>query len=153
MSNILAPSYGKVIEVKTESGTNGVYYWHISTFLSPLDNHTQFIPVKCECTGMLYKQGEFHIAHMLGKSDKNERWETTFKADKLGHFVVTQIAGLIAKRIINKCKVGKQYYQADPYGEILLGSRVDITFTAKGVTVNVKKGDKLVGAQTVIATY
>jgi len=146
-NEILSPSAGRVIEVKKERG-----HYHVSIFLAVWDNHSQFIPYDCECIRVTYKPGEFHMAHILGKSDKNERSQTVFNA-AFGMFVVTQIAGLVARRIINHCKRGSKYKKGTEYGEILLGSRVDITLPEKGITINVKKGELITGAKTVIAFY
>lgn len=147
VSNIVAPSFGEVIEAKREGD-----YWHVSTFLAVWDNHDQFIPCDCKCLDSIYKPGQFNLAHMLGKSDKNERWLTVFSAD-FGPFAVTQISGLVAKRIINHCQIGYKYKQGQVYGEILLGSRVDITFPVKDIQLLAAKGDKLQGGLTVIGVY
>jgi phosphatidylserine decarboxylase len=158
---ILAPSYGTVIDVKNlatpriligDTEQPEKHYKHVSIFLAVWDNHDQFIPYPGMCIDSIYKKGEFNLAHMLGKSDKNERWQTVFKAD-FGKYVVTQIAGLVAKRIVNKCKVGSTYLAGEVYGEILLGSRVDITLPADRINILVRKNQNLQGGQTVLATY
>lgn len=147
IQKILSPSAGTVIDVKEESG-----HWHVSIFLSVLDNHSQYIPFDCVCKSITYKPGKFHLAHMLGKSDKNERSVTVFES-AIGTFAVTQIAGLVARRILNHCKIGTAYKQGHEYGEILLGSRVDITLPKEGVMIRVKKGKKLKAPADIIATY
>jgi phosphatidylserine decarboxylase len=123
----------------------------IVIFLSPLDVHTQFVPVDGVVIEQTYKKGEFHPAYLFEKSDLNE--SNTIKIRTNDNHIVTvkQIAGLVARRIVSKVNVGDNLVKGKVYGMIKLSSRVDITLP-KTARLQVKVGDRLYGAETIIAT-
>lgn len=146
MDFIIAPSSGKIILISEYKG-----YTQISTFLGLRDDHKQYVPLDGECDAVIYKPGRFHIAYILQKSNYNERSTTIFNTT-IGQITVVQIAGLIARRIINNAVIGNGYKQGEIYGEILLGSRVDILFPSGKINVMVANGDRLTGGLTNIAS-
>ena len=87
---------------------------------------------------------------MFVKSFRNEQCHVDFMSAH-GKFRITQIAGMLAKRIITPVKIGQVYEQQKPYGEITFGSRVDI-FLPDTFNQIVKEGDTLNAAKTVLAT-
>ena len=144
MINFVTPASGKVTAIHTK---NGVHF--ISIFLGIFDNHTQYLPLTAKCVGIKYKPGTFHPAYMFVKSFRNEQNSVDFISAQ-GKFRITQIAGMLAKRIVNRAKIGNTYKQGTPYGEILFGSRVDIILPDT-FTLTLKQGDMLDAGKTVIA--
>lgn len=140
--NIVSPSDGTIIGINKNDDNSTT----ISIFLSPFDVHMQYIPydgkiIKCE-----YKKGNFNPAFLLQKSDNNES-NTIHIQTKRGIIKVKQIAGQIARRIVNWKNVGDIVTKGDIYGMIKLSSRVNITLPSN-IIVKAKIGDKLKGSIT-----
>lgn len=122
----------------------------VSIFLSVLDVHVQRVPVGGEVLEVVHRKGQFKSADLAEASEVNERNSMHIRTPS-GHDVgVVQIAGLIARRIINNAKVGDTLSIGDTYGLIRFGSRVDTYFPA-GTTLLVERGQRAVGAETVLA--
>ena len=138
------PASGKITHIATHNGQH-----FISIFLGIFDNHTQYLPLTAKCTAVTYKPGTFHPAYMFVKSFRNEQNHVDFVSAQ-GKFRITQIAGMLAKRIVNRAKVGATYQQGAPYGEILFGSRVDIILPDTFKLI-VEQGDRLNAGKTVLA--
>jgi phosphatidylserine decarboxylase len=145
--SIVSPSDGKIMDIiKNPDSTTT-----ICIFLSPLDVHIQWIPYNGTIVDKVYKPGKFHPAYMLEKSKYNESNVVTLQTD-YGYIEIKQIAGLVARRIV--CWVDKSdvVKKGKPYGMIKLSSRVDITLPMSA-HINVKKGDKVKGCETVVGTF
>lgn len=121
----------------------------VVAFLNIFNQHLQFYPVSGVIEAMEYKKGSFHPAYLLEKSQYNERCLTRIRTKK-GTVDITQIAGQVARRIVNHSKVGEQVRQGDYMGMIKLSSRVDLEFS-KNYQIQVKIGDKLSALETIIA--
>ena len=102
-------------------------YTKVSIFLSIFNVHIQRLPISGEVTKADYIEGKFINATLDKASDENERLKITIKNGN-NLIYVTQIAGLIARRIVNYVKPNEKINQGDRYGIIKFGSRVDIEF-------------------------
>ncbi len=124
-------------------------YMKISTFLSVFDVHIQRLPTKGKIKKIEYFEGKFLNATLDKSSEENERLTITLKNSK-GLIYVTQIAGLIARRIICYVKENESVEQGEQYGIIKFGSRVDIAYPDSYVT-SVSIGQRCVGGETIMA--
>ena len=149
---ILSPADGKVIAIKE---VDELEYFNdkkiqISIFLSPLDIHVNRYPVSGEILYSKYHKGEYLVAWHPKSSDKNERTTVVIKNKKFGEVMYRQIAGAVARRIVNYAKVSSNVEQGDDSGFIKFGSRVDL-FLSKDLNLKIKVGDKVKGGLTIIA--
>ncbi|TQF69386.1 phosphatidylserine decarboxylase [Rhodococcus spelaei] len=122
----------------------------VSIFLSVLDVHVQRSPVAGEVLQVVHKSGKFLSADLAEASDANERNSMLLRTVDGHEIAVVQIAGLLARRIVCDAKVGDMLPIGDTYGLIRFGSRVDTYFPA-GTTLMVERGQRAVGAETVLA--
>ena len=149
---ILSPADGKVIAIKK---VDELEYFNdkkiqISIFLSPLDIHVNRYPVSGEILYSKYHKGEYLVAWHPKSSDKNERTTVVIKNKKFGEVMYRQIAGAVARRIVNYAKVNSNVEQGDDSGFIKFGSRVDL-FLSKDLNLKIKVGDKVKGGLSIIA--
>ena len=149
---ILSPADGKVIAIKE---VDELEYFNdkkiqISIFLSPLDIHVNRYPVSGEILYSKYHKGEYLVAWHPKSSDKNERTTVVIKNKKFGEVMYRQIAGVVARRIVNYAKVNSNVEQGDDSGFIKFGSRVDL-FLSKDLNLKIKVGDKVKGGLSIIA--
>jgi phosphatidylserine decarboxylase len=152
---VVAPADGLVTLVDTavppaelDLGTEAVP--RVSIFLSVLDVHVQRVPVAGEVVEVVHRKGQFKSADLAEASEVNERNSMHIRTPTGHDVAVVQIAGLIARRIINYAKVGDVLSIGDTYGLIRFGSRVDTYFPA-GTTLLVERGQRSIGAETVLA--
>ncbi|MFF0817330.1 phosphatidylserine decarboxylase [Rhodococcus sp. NPDC003318] len=122
----------------------------VSIFLSVLDVHVQRSPVAGEVLRVVHRPGKFLSADLAEASEDNERNSMLLRTDSGHEVAVVQIAGLIARRIVCDAEVGDRLPIGDTYGLIRFGSRVDTYFPA-GSTPMVERGQRAVGAETVLA--
>ena len=149
---ILSPADGKVISIKE---VDELEYFkdkklQISIFLSPLDIHVNRYPVSGEVLYSKYHKGNYLVAWHPKSSEKNERTTIVIKNKKFGEVMYRQIAGAVARRIVNYAKVNSNVEQGDDSGFIKFGSRVDL-FLSKDSNLKIKVGDKVKGGLTIIA--
>jgi len=124
----------------------------IRVFLGIQDQHAQFYPVSGTVVDVEYKHGKFHPAYLLKKTEYNERSITSIKTLGGDVIKVTQIAGQVARRIVNHADVGDKVKQGDYIGMIKFSSAVDIEFQTDAWKLKVKIGDKLTPNKTIVAT-
>ena len=122
----------------------------VSVFLSIFDVHVQRIPIDGRITAVAYRPGAFLSADLDKASDDNERNSLVIDATVGQQLVVTQIAGLIARRIVCDVAAGDPVQAGDTYGLIRFGSRVDI-YLPIGTVPSVRLGQRTIGGETVIA--
>ena len=84
-------------------------------------------------------------------SEENERTTVVIENKVFGEILYRQIAGALARRIVNYAEAGTNVVQGDDAGFIKFGSRVDLFFPI-GTKINVKLNEKAIGNRTVIAT-
>jgi phosphatidylserine decarboxylase len=124
---IITPADGKVIVIK-QNITNsfvGENCNQISIFMSPLNVHVNRIPISGKVEHLKYHEGKFIAAFEDKASENNERMETGIVSDG-NKILFTQIAGFIARRIVNELKVGDNVAVGERFGMIKFGSRVDV---------------------------
>ena len=145
---LVSPADGlitNIIEVKEGKKL----YTKVSIFLSIFNVHIQRLPISGEVTKVDYIEGKFINATLDKASDENERLKITIKNGN-NLIYVTQIAGLIARRIVNYVKPNEKINQGDRYGIIKFGSRVDIEFP-NNFKLLVNEGQQCIGGETIIA--
>ncbi|PDH42457.1 MAG: phosphatidylserine decarboxylase family protein [Rhodothermaeota bacterium MED-G19] len=124
---IVSPANGEVVHIGEVF--EGEYYKEkkllISIFMSPFDVHINRNPIGGEVKYYKYHKGKYLVAWHPKSSTKNERTTTVIANNKIS-VLVRQIAGLVARRIINYSVVGKTVNQSNQLGFIKFGSRADI---------------------------
>jgi phosphatidylserine decarboxylase len=148
---ILSPADGKVCDIKefVENEYLKSKCLQISIFMSPTNVHINWVPVPGIVTYMKHKDGEFYAAFKDKSAEENERMTTAIKMKDGREIVMRQIAGAMARRIINYVAVGDEVDQATEVGFIRFGSRVDL-FLPLNTKLNIKLGQKVTGSQTII---
>jgi len=145
---LTSPADGLITNI-SEIKIGNKKYIKVSIFLSVFNVHIQRIPISGEITKVDYIEGKFINATLDKASEENERLKLTIKSkNNLIH--VTQIAGLIARRIICNVKPKDKINQGDRYGIIKFGSRVDIEFP-ENFDLLVSVGQQCIGGETIIA--
>ena len=145
---LVSPADGLITNI-TEIKEGKKPYTKVSIFLSIFNVHIQRLPISGEVTKVDYIEGKFINATLDKASDENERLKITLKNGN-NLIYVTQIAGLIARRIVNYVKTNENINQGDRYGIIKFGSRVDIEFP-NNFKLLVNEGQQCIGGETIIA--
>ncbi|HVF29792.1 MAG TPA: phosphatidylserine decarboxylase [Pyrinomonadaceae bacterium] len=122
----------------------------VSVFLSPLDVHINRAPIAGTVTKVDYVRGRKIPATSDQASFVNERNSITITGEKMT-VVCTQIAGILARRIVCWNKAGDELELGQKYGLIKFSSRTDLLMPHH-VDIKVVVGDRVVGGETVIAT-
>ncbi len=149
---ILAPVDGKVVvieEVEEEEYFKGKRR-QISIFMSPVNVHVTRYPASGTVTYSKYHPGKYLVAWHPKSSTENERTTVVVHTPKFGEILYRQIAGAVARRIVNYAEEGEQVVQGQDAGFIKFGSRVDILLPLDS-KVCVALNQKVVGAMTCIA--
>ena len=145
---LISPADGLITNI-SETKDGKKKYTKVSIFLSVFNVHIQRIPISGEIVKIDYFEGKFINATLDKASEENERLKLTIKS-KANLIHVTQIAGLIARRIICNVKLKDNTNQGDRYGIIKFGSRVDIEFP-DNFDILVSVGQQCIGGETIIA--
>ncbi len=150
---IVCPADGKVVVI--EETVDEEYFkekrLQLSVFMSPANVHQNRLPVSGEVVYNKYHKGKYLVAWNPKSSTQNERHSVVIKNDK-GEILVKQIAGALAKRIVNYLSVGQKVEQSAEMGFIKFGSRVDVLLPI-GAKVNVKLNEVVQGGVTVLAEW
>ncbi len=147
---VVSPADGKVVEiVEEENAYMGGRARRISIFLNVFNVHINRIPCAGTVEYVRYHPGKFLAAWNEKASLDNEQTHIGINCGSYKIFV-KQIAGLIARRIVCRAQEGTAYQRGDRFGLIKFGSRTDL-FLPLEATVQVKVGDKVAGAETVLA--
>lgn len=148
---IVAPADGKVVVI--EEAYDEEYFkekrLQISIFMSPANVHQNRNPVSGEVVYSKYHKGKYLVAWHPKSSTENERHSVVIMNSK-GEVLIKQIAGAVARRIVNYLKVGQKAEQAAEMGFIKFGSRVDVLLPL-GTQVEVKLNQVVIGGITVLA--
>ena len=151
-NHIIAPVDGKVVVI--EEVFEAEYFkekrLQVSIFMSPINVHVTRYPVNGKVKFSKYHPGKFLVAWHPKASEENERTTIVVENPVFGEILYRQIAGALARRIVNYAKEGMQVVQGTDAGFIKFGSRVDL-FLPIGTVVNVKLNDKAIGGKTIIA--
>jgi phosphatidylserine decarboxylase len=140
---IVSPADGRVVKVERVGNVTKV-----SIFLSIFNVHVNRSPISGRIEAMDYRPGRFHAAFNHAASVENERNIIMLSQGNL-KLVFTQIAGIIARRIVCWKKVGDLVEKGELVGLIRFGSRVDVLFPA-GTEATVRVGDHLRGGSSPI---
>lgn len=150
---ILSPVDGKVVVI--EEVYEGEYFkdkrLQVSIFMSPINVHVTRYPMGGIIKFSKYHPGKFLVAWHPKASEENERTTIVVENKSFGEILYRQIAGALAKRIVNYAEEGMQVIQGTDAGFIKFGSRVDL-FLPLGTPINVVLNQKAIGGKTVIAT-
>jgi phosphatidylserine decarboxylase len=147
---IVAPADGKVIILKENIKNEfvGANCNKISIFMSPLNVHVNRIPVSGKVEQLKYHEGKFIAAFEDKASENNERMEIGLTTTN-GKVLFTQIAGFLARRIVNDLKIGENVTIGKRFGMIKFGSRVDI-FVPSDWTPTVKMNETVYAGETIL---
>ncbi|MGZ7116282.1 MAG: archaetidylserine decarboxylase [Methanobacterium sp.] len=129
-----------------DKGEKGI---RVSTFMSPFDVHVNRVPMSGKVVDSIYLPGKFKIA--MGDIEKENEKNLLVLETKFGKFGVIQIAGFIARRIVQYVNVGDEVKTGERLGMIRFGSRVDLILPYKNCKLMVEEGDKSKAAETIIA--
>jgi len=148
---LLSAADGRVVAIDTIQshpflGSEAV---RVSVFLSVFDVHVNRVPSNGRINYVKYHPGKFFPAFVDKASDKNERTEIGLTTPSGQRIVFTQIAGIIARRIVCRLKADDEVVAGDRFGMIRFGSRTDI-IVPLDTRLLVKKGDRVKGGESVI---
>ncbi len=152
-NHIIAPVDGKVVVI--EEVFESEYFkdkrLQISIFMSPINVHVTRYGLSGLVKFSKYHPGKFLVAWHPKASEENERTTIVIENKTFGEVLYRQIAGALARRIVNYAQEGMQVIQGTDAGFIKFGSRVDV-FLPLGTPVNVVLNQKAIGGKTIIAT-
>ena len=151
-NQVLAPVDGKVVVI--EEVFEPEYFKdnriQVSIFMSPINVHVTRYAMSGKINFSKYHPGKFLVAWHPKASTENERTTIVIENATFGEVLYRQIAGALAKRIVNYAVEGTQVVQGDDAGFIKFGSRVDLYFPL-GTKINVKLNEVAVGGKTIVA--
>jgi len=151
--HVIAPADGKVVVI--EEVIENEYFKgkkrQISIFMSPLNVHVTRYPVSGLVKYSKYHPGKYLVAWHPKSSVDNERTTIVVENPSIGEILYRQIAGAVARRIVNYAKNGQQVIQGEDAGFIKFGSRIDI-FVPLDMKIHVELDQKTQGGETIIAT-
>lgn len=151
-NHILAPVDGKVVVI--EEVFEPEYFKDkrlmVSIFMSPINVHVTRYALNGVVKYSQYHPGKYLVAWHPKASEENERTTVVIENRIYGEVMYRQIAGALARRIINYAQVGMRAVQGKDAGFIKFGSRVDMYFPL-GTEINVKLNDIAVGGETIIS--
>ncbi len=150
--HVVCPADGKVVVI--EEIDEPEYFkdrrLQVSIFMSPANVHVNRSPISGKVTYSKYHKGKYLVAWHPKSSTENERHSVVIHNDRV-ELLVKQIAGALAKRIVNYLKVEQLTEQGSELGFIKFGSRVDVILPL-GTKINVELNQKVQGGVTVLAT-
>ena len=156
-NDIISPADGVVNSVENnaivpaELGLDPKLKWSkISIFLNVFDVHVNRVPISGVVEKVCYKEGEFLSANDASASEKNERSSVIVRTKNNQIIVFSQVAGLVARRILNELDEGQEVKAGELYGLIRFGSRTDI-YLPENSNIKTLVGQKMIGGETIIA--
>ncbi len=150
-NEVVSPADGKVIAIKRVSSVffTGQSALKISVFMSIFDVHVNRVPISGTIQGVQYRKGSFLAADTVQASDKNEQNWIWVQSDSGVNLVMTQVAGLIARRIVCWPRVGDKVTQAERFGMIRFGSRMDV-YVPEESEILVTQGQHVYAGETIL---
>lgn len=149
---VISPADGKVVVI--EEVHDSEYFnekrLQISVFMSPANVHQNRYPVSGKIVYSKYHKGKYLVAWDPKSSTENERHSVVVSNDR-GSILVKQIAGAVARRIVNYAQPGADIKQNEEMGFIKFGSRVDLLLPLNAIPM-VNIGDNVLNGVTVLAT-
>ncbi len=151
-AHVIAPVDGKVVVI--EEVFEKEYFkdqrLQVSIFMSPINVHVTRYPIGGEVKFSKYHPGKYLVAWHPKASEENERTTIVVENDTVGPILYRQIAGALARRIVNYANEGTQVVQGTDAGFIKFGSRVDI-FLPIGTEVKMQLNQTVKGGEDVVA--
>lgn len=151
-AKVVSPVDGKVVVI--EEVFEKEYYndkrLQVSIFMSPLNVHVTRHPINGKVSYTKYHPGKYLVAWHPKASEENERTTVVVENPNIGSILYRQVAGALAKRIVNYAEVGQSVIQGSDSGFIKFGSRVDV-FLPIGTKLDVRLNQKVKGGLTTIA--
>lgn len=151
-NQVLAPVDGKVVVI--EEVFENEYFndkrLQISVFMSPINVHVTRYPIGGNVVFSKYHPGKYLVAWHPKSSEENERTTVVVENETYGKVLYRQIAGAMARRIVNYAKLNDKITQGEDSGFIKFGSRVDL-FLPLDTTIKVKLNQKVRGGKSIIA--
>ncbi|MFZ1288932.1 MAG: phosphatidylserine decarboxylase family protein [Melioribacteraceae bacterium] len=147
---VVSPADGKVLIVKNvfEERFLKEEATQISIFMSPLNVHVNRIPIDGKVDYLKYIKGEYLVAYHDKADKRNERSEIGITS-KFGKVLFTQVAGMVARRIIYELNLDDSVKIGERFGMIKFGSRVDV-IVPKSWRVLVNEGDITTAGETIL---
>lgn len=148
---IVSPADGHIILIGKVGAAHftGRPATKISIFMSVFDVHVNRSPISGTIQGIFYKKGLFKAANFAEASEKNEQNWLWIKSDSGLDLVVTQVAGLIARRIVCWPAMGDRVIQGERFGMIRFGSRMDV-YVPEDSEVLVNRGQHVFAGETLL---
>ena len=148
---IYAPADGKIVVIEE---TKEIEYFgdkrlQVSIFMSPTNVHVNRNPISGTVNYFKYHPGKYMVAWHPKSSTENERTTVVIGTGN-GEILLRQIAGAVAKRIVNYLELGDEVEQGTDFGFIKFGSRVDL-FLPLDAKLEIEIGQKVKGNRTIIA--
>ena len=152
--HIISPVDGKVVNI--EKVYEKEYFkderLQVSIFMSPLNVHVTRYPISGKVKFSKYHPGEYLVAWHPKSSEKNERTTIVLENKVVGKILYRQIAGALARRIVNYAKVGENVTQGKDAGFIKFGSRVDLFLPVDSI-LNIEINQHVRGGEDIISKF
>ena len=150
-AEVVSPADGRIIAIDRAEPPlpTGGPCLRISIFMSVFDVHVNRVPVPGIVQEVRYRKGTFVAANLPRASHENERNCVRILADSGHQVVMTQVAGLIARRIVCWPRAGDRVDQGERFGMIRFGSRMDV-FVPVQSEVLVAMGQHVYGGETIL---
>tara|TARA_B100000795_G_scaffold66731_1_gene45705 strand:- start:144 stop:794 length:651 start_codon:yes stop_codon:yes gene_type:complete len=152
-NHVVSPVDGKVVVIEEvfEKEFFNEKRLQVSVFMSPINVHVTRYPVAGQVVFSKYHPGKFLVAWHPKSSEENERTTVVVNSKNFGDVLHRQIAGALARRIVNYAEKGQQVTQGSDSGFIKFGSRVDV-FLPIGTKLDVKLNDVVKGGSSILAS-
>ena len=150
-AQVISPVDGKVVVIEEvhEPEFFNDKRLQVSIFMSPINVHVTRYPIGGKIIFSKYHPGDYLVAWHPKSSEKNERTTVVVENFKFGKVLYRQIAGALARRIVNYAEEGHNVVQGSDAGFIKFGSRVDL-FLPLDTKLNIKLNQKVRGGETII---
>ena len=152
--HIISPVDGKVVNI--EKVYENEYFkderLQVSIFMSPFNVHVTRYPISGKVNFSKYHPGEYLVAWHPKSSEKNERTTIVLENEVVGEILYRQIAGALARRIVNYAEVGKNVTQGKDAGFIKFGSRVDLFLPVDSI-LNIEINQHVRGGEDIISKF
>ena len=153
-SFLVSPADGLITDISEKSGPEelrleNTSFTRLSVFMNVFNCHVNRMPSSGKVEEIFYKPGKFLNASLDKASEENERNYYKIQNSSGEDIIVVQIAGLIARRIVNESHEGQELKQGERIGMIRFGSRADIYF--ENYKPLVKVNQKTIAGETLIA--
>ena len=152
--HIISPVDGKVVNI--EKVYEKEYFkderLQVSIFMSPFNVHVTRYPISGKVNFSKYHPGEYLVAWHPKSSEKNERTTIVLENEVVGKILYRQIAGALARRIVNYAEVGENVTQGNDAGFIKLGSRVDLFLPVDSI-LNIEINQHVRGGEDIISEF